>query len=56
MDLIVMFEKFNLIELQNHPANVGQDHLSFCAFFDTEEEFAILARCLETNITLEQHI
>ena len=45
-----MFEKYNLVDLQNHPTNLWKDYLSFCAFFDTEEEFKDLADRLTNNI------
>ena len=34
-----MLDKYNLFELQNHPVNQDQDHLSICAFFQEEEQF-----------------
>ena len=36
--------------LNNHPANVNVDHLTFTAFFDTEEEFSLHIDKLERNI------
>ena len=45
-----MFKKYDLVKLQNHEANIGQDHLSFCGFFTKEQQFADLAKRLEANI------
>ncbi len=45
-----MFEKYNLVKLQNNAANVNQDHLSICGFFKTEAEFAAQAAYLQANI------
>lgn len=45
-----MFAKYDLIRLQNHSANVNQDHLTFSGFFTTESEFAALATRLAANI------
>tara|TARA_R110002051_G_scaffold100346_1_gene170667 strand:+ start:244 stop:402 length:159 start_codon:yes stop_codon:yes gene_type:complete len=45
-----MFEKYNLVKLQNHPTNSWKDYLSFCAFFSNEEEFKDLADRLTNNI------
>jgi len=45
-----MFDKYDLVRLQNHRANVDQDHLTFCGFFETEEEFQRLATRLQENI------
>jgi len=45
-----MFDKYDLVRLQNHPANINQDHLTFCSFFKTEEEFQRLASLLQENI------
>ena len=46
-----MFDMFNLVELQNHPANINQDHLTISGMFDTVEQFQTLAEKLEHNIT-----
>jgi len=32
---------------QNHPANINQDIMTFCAFFDTVEELERHVRCYE---------
>ena len=48
--LKIMLDKFNLVELQNHPANSLQDHLTMCGFFQTEEQFKLLADRLQANI------
>ena len=48
--LQTMLDKFNLVELQNHPANSLQDHLTMCGFFQTEEQFKLLADRLQANI------
>jgi len=32
---------------QNHPANINQDIMTFCAFFDTVEELESHVRCYE---------
>ena len=48
--LKTMLDKFNLVELQNHPANSLQDHLTMCGFFQTEEQFKLLADRLQSNI------
>lgn len=45
-----MFARYDLIRLQNHAANVNQDHLTFAGFFTTESEFAALADRLTANI------
>ena len=48
--LKIMLDKFNLVELQNHPANSLQDHLTMCGFFQKEEQFKLLADRLQANI------
>ena len=48
--LQTMLDKFNLVELQNHPANVHADVLSFCELFQTEEQFKLLADRLQARI------
>ena len=48
--LKTMLDKFNLVELQNHPANMKYDHLTMCGFFQTEEQFKLLADRLQVNI------
>ena len=48
--LQTMLDKFNLVELQNDLANVSQDHLTMCGFFQTEEQFKLLADKLQANI------
>ena len=45
-----MLDKYNLFELQNHPVNQDQDHLSICAFFQEEEQFQIHASKLKDRI------
>jgi hypothetical protein len=45
-----MFIKYDLVKLQNNEANCNQDHLTFCAFFTTEKEFADLATRLQSYI------
>ena len=45
-----MFRRFNLIKLQNDPANINQDHLTICRTFTTVEQFETLADRLTTNI------
>tara|TARA_R100000963_G_C4563982_1_gene51651 strand:- start:288 stop:446 length:159 start_codon:yes stop_codon:yes gene_type:complete len=47
MNIQDMLTKYNLVELQNHTANVSQDHLTMCGFFETEEEFLNLANHLK---------
>tara|TARA_R100001594_G_scaffold44904_1_gene77433 strand:- start:236 stop:430 length:195 start_codon:yes stop_codon:yes gene_type:complete len=49
-----MLDKFNLVELQNHPANSLQDHLTMCGFFTTEEQFKLLADRLQVNIACSE--
>ena len=41
---------FNLVELQNHPANINQDHLTISGMFDTVEQFHSLAEKMKRNI------
>ena len=48
--LKTMLDKFNLVELQNHPANSLQDHLTMCGFFQKEEQFKLLADSLQATI------
>ena len=48
-----MFRRFNLIKLQNDPANINQDHLTICRTFTTVEQFEALADRLTTNIDKE---
>jgi len=38
-----MLDKYNLVALQNHPANQDQDHLTICGFFQSEEQFKLHA-------------
>ena len=38
-DINDAIERHDLIRLQNHTANVDQDHLSICWLFTTEEQF-----------------
>ena len=38
-----MLDKYNLFELQNHPVNQDQDHLTICGFFQEEEQFKLHA-------------
>ena len=45
-----MFDRFNLIKLQNHPANINQDHLTISGMFDTVEQFHSLAEKMKRNI------
>jgi hypothetical protein len=45
-----MFDMFNLVELQNHPANINQDHLTISGMFDTVEQFHSLAEKMKRNI------
>ena len=48
-----MLTKYNLVELQNHPANISQDHLTICGFFETEEAFRIHAKHLKDEISYD---
>ena len=48
--LKTMLDKFNLVELQNHPANMKYDQLAICELFTTEEQFKLLADRLQANI------
>lgn len=50
VDLKAALEKYEIIKLQNHEANVHQDHMTICAFFKTEQEFANHAAKLRDNI------
>ena len=52
--LQTMLDKFNLVELQNHPANSLQDHLTMCGFFQKEEQFKLLADRLQVNIACSE--
>lgn len=45
-----MIIKYNLIPLQNHEANVYQDHLTICGFFTDEQQFSDLAAKLTAQI------
>lgn len=45
-----MIKKYRIVELQNHEANITQDHMTICGFFTTEEEFAAHADKLRDNI------
>lgn len=45
-----MLDKYNLFELQNHPVNQDQDHLTICGFFQEEEQFKLHAEKLYRNI------
>ena len=45
-----MFDRFNLIKLQNHAANINQDHLTISGMFDTVEQFQNLAEKMQRNI------
>ena len=47
-----MITKFDLIKLQNNPANIQQDHLTICGFFQTEEDFANHAERLTANLII----
>lgn len=51
-----MFTKYDLIRLQNHAANVSQDHLTFAGFFTKESEFAALADTLAARIAARKVI
>jgi len=53
--LQTMLDKFNLVELQNHPANSLQDHLTMCGFFQTEEQFKLLADRLQAQIACMEY-
>jgi hypothetical protein len=48
-----MLDKYNLFELQNHPVNQDQDHLTICGFFQEEEQFKLHAEKLYRNIQKE---
>ena len=48
-----MLDKYNLFELQNHPVNQDQDHLTICGFFQEEEQFKLHAEKLYRNIQEE---
>ena len=45
-----MLDKYNLFELQNHPVNQDQDHLTICGFFQEEEQFKLHAEKLYRRI------
>ena len=45
-----MLDKYNLFELQNHPVNQDQDHLTICGFFQEEKQFKLHAKKLYRNI------
>lgn len=45
-----MLAKHEIVRLQNHPANLTQDHVSICGFFTTEAEFEEHAAYLRENI------
>ena len=38
---------YNISKLQNHPANITQDHLTICAYFARETQFAAHADSLQ---------
>ena len=48
-----MLDKYNLFELQNHPVNQDQDHLTICRFFQQEEQFKLHAEKLYRRIQEE---
>lgn len=48
-----MLDKYNLFELQNHPVNQDQDHLTICGFFQEEEQFKLHAEKLYRRIQEE---
>ena len=48
-----MLDKYNLFELQNHPVNQDQDHLTICRFFQKEEQFKLHAEKLYRRIQEE---
>ena len=48
-----MLDKYNLFELQNHPVNQDQDHLTICGFVQEEEQFKLHAEKLYRNIQEE---
>ena len=48
-----MLDKYNLFELQNHPVNQDQDHLTICGFFQEEEQFKLHAVKLYRRIQEE---
>jgi len=50
MMLREMLDKYNLFELQNHPVNQDQDHLTICGFFQEEEQFRNHAKKLLDRI------
>ena len=52
--LKTMLDKFNLVELQNHPANMKYDQLAICELFTTEEQFKLLADRLQVNIACSE--
>jgi hypothetical protein len=39
MNINEEIKRHDLITLQNHPANINQDHLTICAFFTNKDEF-----------------
>mgnify|MGYP003681571041 CR=1 FL=1 len=43
-------KRHGLIELQNHKANIDQDHLTICGFFNTDDKFKQHAESLQKNI------
>lgn len=48
--LCEMIDKYGIRELQNHPANLTQDHMTACGFFRSEAEFARHAEYLRGRI------
>ncbi len=51
-----MLDKYNLFELQNHPVNQDQDHLTICGFFQEEEQFKLHAEKLYRRIQEENNL
>jgi hypothetical protein len=51
-----MLDKYNLFELQNHPVNQDQDHLTICGFFQEEEQFKLHAEKLYRRIQEENDL